>query len=99
MGAAGGGAWVQMSGAGSWAFPLPQPAFNPPPTPLPQPLLPTPPCQARDLAEDYGVKVFTADIIYHLFDKFKQHLKDLNDERKLKEGKAANFPCVLQVRP
>lgn len=55
--------------------------------------------EAQYFADNNHIKIFQAKIIYHLFDKFKQHLKDLNDERKLKEGKAANFPCVLQVRP
>lgn len=30
--------------------------------------------EARELADDSGVKVFTADIIYHLFDQFTAYL-------------------------
>lgn len=26
--------------------------------------------EARELSEEYGVKIFTADVIYHLFDQF-----------------------------
>ena len=31
--------------------------------------------EARDMAESLGVRVFTADIIYHLFDQFTAYLK------------------------
>ena len=31
--------------------------------------------EARELAEETGVRVFTADIIYHLFDQFTAYLK------------------------
>lgn len=26
--------------------------------------------EARELSEEFGVKIFTADVIYHLFDQF-----------------------------
>lgn len=31
--------------------------------------------EARDLAESMGIRIFTADIIYHLFDQFQAYLK------------------------
>ena len=34
--------------------------------------------EAREMAESLGVRVFTADIIYHLFDQFTAYLKTVS---------------------
>ena len=34
--------------------------------------------EAREMAESLGVRVFTADIIYHLFDQFTAYLKKVS---------------------
>ncbi|KAI6858860.1 hypothetical protein KC318_g21726, partial [Hortaea werneckii] len=50
---------------------------------------------AQELAEQMGVKIFTAEIIYHLFDEFTKHLKQLQMQKE--ESKMlAVFPCVLR---
>ncbi|KAF2503099.1 hypothetical protein BU16DRAFT_28998 [Lophium mytilinum] len=51
--------------------------------------------EARQYAEDIGVKIFEADIIYHLFDKFTAHMKSLEEQRKEDSKMLAVFPCVL----
>ncbi|EPS58262.1 hypothetical protein M569_16553, partial [Genlisea aurea] len=53
--------------------------------------------EARELADERDVKIFTADIIYHLFDQFKAHMDRLKEEKK-KESSAV-FPCVLKIVP
>ncbi|CAG8733403.1 15400_t:CDS:2, partial [Racocetra fulgida] len=42
--------------------------------------------EAQDLAKELGIKIFEADIIYHLFDQFTAYNK-------------AVFPCVLKIVP
>ncbi|KAM0358487.1 hypothetical protein ACHAP4_004462 [Fusarium culmorum] len=52
--------------------------------------------EAQQYAEDQGIKIFTADIIYHLFDSFTKHM-DAQIEKKKEESKMlAVFPCVLK---
>jgi translation initiation factor 5B len=51
---------------------------------------------AQELADSVGVKIFTADIIYHLFDNFTKHMKDLNEQKKEESKMLAVFPCVLK---
>jgi len=51
---------------------------------------------AQKYAEDNSVKIFTANIIYHLFDHYMKFLKECEDERKADEGKAAIFPCLIK---
>jgi translation initiation factor 5B len=44
-----------------------------------------------------GVKIFTADIIYHLFDAFTKHMSELAEKRKEESKLQAVFPCVLKT--
>ena len=54
---------------------------------------------ARAAADEMGVRIFTADIIYHLTDQFDKYLKD--SVREMQESKAAEiaFPCVCRIIP
>ncbi|KAK2613445.1 hypothetical protein N8I77_000360 [Diaporthe amygdali] len=51
---------------------------------------------AQSYAEENGVKIFTADIIYHLFDQFTKHMDDLLEKKKEDSKMLAVFPCVLK---
>jgi translation initiation factor 5B len=51
---------------------------------------------AKAYAEEIGVKIFEADIIYHLFDKFTAHMKSLEEQRKEESKMLAVFPCILR---
>jgi translation initiation factor 5B len=55
--------------------------------------------EGQEYAEQVGVKIFAADIIYHLFDRFTEYVKQIRDEEKAAEGKGkdAVFPCVLKI--
>ena len=52
--------------------------------------------EAKAYADEIGVKIFEADIIYHLFDKFTSHMKQLEEQRKEESKMLAVFPCVLR---
>lgn len=52
--------------------------------------------EAYAYAEDNGIKIFTADIIYHLFDAFTKHLDEQLEKKKEESKLLAVFPCVLQ---
>jgi translation initiation factor 5B len=52
--------------------------------------------EAKAYADEVGVKIFEADIIYHLFDKFTAHMKQLEEQRKEESKMLAVFPCVLR---
>ncbi|XP_068651487.1 LOW QUALITY PROTEIN: uncharacterized protein [Aristolochia californica] len=55
--------------------------------------------KARELADEMGVKIFCADIIYHLFDQFKVYIDNLKEEKKKEAAEEAVFPCVLKIMP
>ena len=51
--------------------------------------------EAQAYADEVGVKIFTADIIYHLFDDFTAHMAQLVEQRKEESKLLAVFPCIL----
>ena len=51
---------------------------------------------AAAYAQEIGVKIFTADIIYHLFDAFTKHMAELAEKKKEESKMHAVFPCVLK---
>jgi translation initiation factor 5B len=54
--------------------------------------------EAQYFADNNHIKIFSAKIIYHLFDRFKEHLVEVKEYRKKHEGKLAVFPCIIQVK-
>ncbi|KAI3947739.1 hypothetical protein MKX01_034404, partial [Papaver californicum] len=55
--------------------------------------------EARELAKENGVKIFTADIIYHLFDQFQEYMDNLKEEKQIEASGEAVFPCRLKIMP
>ena len=51
--------------------------------------------EAQSYADEQGIKIFTADIIYHLFDDFTKHMAQLAEQKKEDSKLLAVFPCVL----
>lgn len=54
---------------------------------------------AQELADSLNVKIFQADIIYHLFDKFIAYQDDLKKKNREQYKSVAVFPCKLKVLP
>lgn len=54
---------------------------------------------AQEIADTLNVKIFQADIIYHLFDKFTAYQDDLKKKNRDQFKSIAVFPCKLKVLP
>ncbi|KAL7306867.1 hypothetical protein TKK_0001027 [Trichogramma kaykai] len=54
---------------------------------------------AQELADSLGVKIFQADIIYHLFDRFTEYKEQLRLRKREENKHIAVFPCKLKVLP
>jgi translation initiation factor 5B len=52
---------------------------------------------AQKFADEEGIKIFTAQIIYHLFDEFTAYVKKCQEDRKDSGGTNAIFPCMLEI--
>ncbi|CAE8586325.1 unnamed protein product [Polarella glacialis] len=53
--------------------------------------------EATKQAISDDVAIFTADIIYHLQDKFKTYMEKFHESQKVETRKVAIFPVVLQI--
>ena len=53
--------------------------------------------EAGKFAEEEGIKIFTAEIIYHLFDQFTEYVQKCKNERTSKGNVDAIYPCVLET--
>lgn len=51
------------------------------------------------MADSLGVQIFTADIIYHLFDKFMAYRDNLKKQKQEEFKNIAVFPCKIRVLP
>ncbi|KAK9235785.1 hypothetical protein V1525DRAFT_408911 [Lipomyces kononenkoae] len=53
--------------------------------------------EAEEYAEQQGIRIFSADIIYHLFDAFTNYQKELLEAKRKETAAQAVFPCVLHT--
>lgn len=53
--------------------------------------------EAQEMAEENNVRIFSADIIYHLFDQFSAFMAGINETRRAAAQAVAVYPCVLKV--
>lgn len=55
--------------------------------------------EIEELANSMGVRIFTAEIIYHLLDMYKGYSKAIIEADKRDKGREAIFPCELKIIP
>lgn len=55
--------------------------------------------EAQELADSLNIKIFHANIIYHLFDMFVKYRSDLKEKNREMYKHAAVFPCKLKILP
>jgi len=53
--------------------------------------------EAERLAEEMGIRLFKADIIYHLFDSFKAYNEEITEAKRRDAAPQAVWPCRLKV--
>ena len=53
--------------------------------------------EGADMAKELNVRIFTAEIIYHLFDQFTAYMADVRKAQQAAAALTAVFPCVCQI--
>ena len=54
---------------------------------------------AQAYAEEVGVRIFTANIIYHLTDQFEKYMDEVNKAAQEASQAEAVFPCICRIVP
>ena len=54
---------------------------------------------AQIMADGLGIKIFTADIIYHLEEAFRTHVAEVKERERAQFASRATFPCRLKILP
>lgn len=55
--------------------------------------------EAEKEAQVLGIKIMSADIIYHLLDSFMKYLEDTQEQKKQSRMSEVIFPCDLTILP
>lgn len=55
--------------------------------------------EAEQHAKALGIKIFTANIIYHLFDAFTKHIEEEKARLRAQYAPIAIFPCEIKILP
>jgi translation initiation factor 5B len=53
----------------------------------------------QQFSEENDIKIFSADVIYHLFDSYVHYSQQCKEERKKQKEREAVFPCMLKIVP
>eukprot|EP01036_Dinobryon_divergens_P021994 gene21994-30226_t len=54
---------------------------------------------AQTMADELNVRIFSAEIIYHLFDQFSAYMNGIREARKNEAQALVVFPTVLKILP
>mmetsp|Transcript_20985 Transcript_20985/g.21659 ORF Transcript_20985/g.21659 Transcript_20985/m.21659 type:complete len:621 (-) Transcript_20985:42-1904(-) len=55
--------------------------------------------EAQQMAEELHVRIFSAEIIYHLFDQFSAYMNGITEARRREAEAIAVHPCILKILP
>nr|XP_056717670.1 eukaryotic translation initiation factor 5B [Euleptes europaea] len=55
--------------------------------------------EAQEMADSLGVRIFSAEIIYHLFDAFTKYRQDYKKQKQEEFKHIAVFPCKMKILP
>ncbi|KAL6037159.1 hypothetical protein STEG23_023001 [Scotinomys teguina] len=54
---------------------------------------------AQEMADSLGVRIFSVEIIYHLFDAFTKYRQDYKKQKQEEFKHIAVFPCKMKILP